>query len=542
MRIGRVNIAPFLILGIPLVIYTIHALYFNTWIVDDAGITFAYARSFAQGYGLVSQPGMVPVEGYSNTAWLLLLTPFFMLNLFDPVVTPKMLSVLLVAASFFTLYRALRLVRGRDWVVLTGLTLTALNTSFVVWTISGLENPLYLLLVCLMLWQTIRVVLERELAARNAVLLGILAALAGMTRPDGLAYVLTFPVILIPVGKIGWKRKWGLLLAYGAAFAVVYGGFIAFRMAYFGAPLPNTYYMKGGPGLEDVIGLLTMQSAAVSVILKFPQSMFGSLKDAVLITLAVMSVYLVIRRRWTGYLWVVLVFLMCSLAIYVLLPPDWMGEYRFATALILLLYLYAALMVNAVLKQLSPTVNQGVAIALTALAIGGSAVLFAPRSEVFRNAPTVPFQYVKAAFADRFNEYKQVFGLDTASVLLPDVGGMLYYSDLMVYDLAGLTDRTIAQNLGTHISRPVVYEYVFETIRPTFIHMHGYWTALARLYNDPRFAELYMPICAFTDEYILETYRQTVNSGDFVLRSVAENRSEAIAVLRQSLNDDCSPK
>jgi hypothetical protein len=206
------------------------------------------------------------------------------------------------------------------------------------------------------------------------------------------------------------------------------------------------------------------------------------------------------------------------------------------------MYLYAALIVDAVLKHLPAPAYKPAAIVLTVLAVVGSVQLFAPRSEAFRNAPTVPFQYVKVAFADRFNEYKQVLGLENASVLLPDVGGMLYYADLTVYDLAGLTDRTIAQNLGTHIARPVVYEYVFETIRPTFIHMHGHWTALARLYTDPRFAELYVPVCAFTDEYILETYRQTVDSGDFVLRSVAENHPDEIIALRQNLNDDCSPK
>ena len=47
------------------------------WEVEDAAITFAYARSFAEGDGLVPQPGAERVEGYSNPTWLLLFAAKF---------------------------------------------------------------------------------------------------------------------------------------------------------------------------------------------------------------------------------------------------------------------------------------------------------------------------------------------------------------------------------------------------------------------------------------------------------------------------------
>ena len=40
------------------------------WIVDDAAISMAYAANWVAGHGLVSQPGMPPVEGYSNFLWV----------------------------------------------------------------------------------------------------------------------------------------------------------------------------------------------------------------------------------------------------------------------------------------------------------------------------------------------------------------------------------------------------------------------------------------------------------------------------------------
>src|SRR5512140_2281077 len=39
---------------------------------DDAMISMRYARNLAHGYGLVWNPGEVPVEGYTNILWTLL--------------------------------------------------------------------------------------------------------------------------------------------------------------------------------------------------------------------------------------------------------------------------------------------------------------------------------------------------------------------------------------------------------------------------------------------------------------------------------------
>ena len=60
-------------LGVPTVVLAIHTATYGPWIEDDAGITFAYARSLATGAGPVLQPGADPVEGFSNPLWLAIL-------------------------------------------------------------------------------------------------------------------------------------------------------------------------------------------------------------------------------------------------------------------------------------------------------------------------------------------------------------------------------------------------------------------------------------------------------------------------------------
>src|SRR5687768_7895791 len=117
------------VVAVPIFLYLMHAIRFGVWIVDDAAITFAYARNFAYGYGLVSQPGALPVEGYSNFTWLALLYPFFLLNGFDPFITSKVISVLLVTVSFVVTFQILKPAPAGKWLACTALTCTALNTS-----------------------------------------------------------------------------------------------------------------------------------------------------------------------------------------------------------------------------------------------------------------------------------------------------------------------------------------------------------------------------------------------------------------------------
>ncbi len=542
MFINRFSKIDFIVVVLPCVVYAIHAFQFGPWVVDDAGISFSYARHLAQGYGLVSQPGMMPVEGYSNFTWVVLLAPTFLLHAFDPVVTPKLISFILIAATFAMVYMMLKPIRGGHWIAFVALNLTALNTSFVIWTISGLENALYMFLVALMLWGAVQITADGQATLPKAILIGVLVALTGMTRPDGLAYTLAFPMILVPARKIGWRNKCRLLLVYGSALALCYGAFILFRLAYFGAPLPNTYYVKGGPKVDDLLNLLTLQASMLNRIQRLLRSILGLMIDLLPLILVGGTLYLVIVRNWSSRAWAIVVYMLCSLSVYLLLPPDWMGEYRFATVFFLLFYLYIAFIGITLLSQLPQPLAIVTQTGLVTLAIASTINWFIPRTEAFSRNPTVSFQGIKREFSDKFVWYKQTLGLSKASVMLPDIGAVIYYSDLTVYDLVGLTDQSVAHYLGKDIDRPGFYNYVFETVKPTFIHTHGFWTHHARLEDDPRFAQLYLPICTYIDPWVEQNYQVKRHSGDFVLRSIAETHPNELSEIQQRLDTNCNLK
>ncbi len=137
---------PLILLLLPLAVYLALVALLGDWIMDDAGISYAYARNLAFGHGPVSQPGRPPVEGFSNFLWVVLLAPLFRLHLFDPVVTAKALGALLVLASLVMLQRTLR--REFDgWApALLATTLIAGAPPIVIWTAAGLENSLTMFL------------------------------------------------------------------------------------------------------------------------------------------------------------------------------------------------------------------------------------------------------------------------------------------------------------------------------------------------------------------------------------------------------------
>ena len=113
----------------PLVFFAIAAYPLTHWLIDDAGISFAYARNFANGAGIVSQPGKVPVEGFSNPLWALLFVPGFLLNSDVPLWSAKLLGHLFSFGAFFFGYQIVLRITRSPLFGCIAMTFLALNTS-----------------------------------------------------------------------------------------------------------------------------------------------------------------------------------------------------------------------------------------------------------------------------------------------------------------------------------------------------------------------------------------------------------------------------
>jgi len=515
------RIFSWLVIIIPSAIFIFHASWLWRWIIDDAGIFFAYARNLAQGYGLVSQPSSLPVEGYSSFLWVIFLSPFFYFNAFDPIITTKLLSIFLVILFFVIMAKSLsfyqNIGKGITFIVLV---LLALNSSFVIWTTSGLENALYVALIGWLFYQLVRNRTEETSDIYHAVILAVIVFLISITRPDGIIYFFIYPFLLLfdLIKKFGGPLNFKIkkLLAYSIIFAALFGGFIIFRLLYFKDILPNTYYVKVGVGLKDLVTTTLFGGQIPGKGNFLLTSVIGQWAEIMFIGLALITIYLIFKNQFGRRYFVLALFLALSVLDYIILPLDWMGELRFATPFFGFFYAYLVIIVITFVRSLN--LKYFFRTALLVLILGSlvifSVFMFGQRSIQFVRQPTVPFSDVAKDFGLKFNQYANQLGIKNGSIFLPDVGGTLYYSSLRVYDLVGLIDKTTATTLGRN--QADFYDYVFEDLKPTFIHVHGCWSYLAALDNDGRFRRDYIPIYEYPSVWIKRSYGLTIYSGDYI--------------------------
>lgn len=499
----------------------VQALRLGQWIVDDAAITYAYARSIDEGYGPAQQAGAPPVEGYSNPAWLALLVAGRRLRLFDHgalfgvsdlVWFPKVLALLCVAGMLASVAIAARTVLpGRGWAVtlLAGAAMAG-NFSLVVWLFSGLENPLYGLAVTALAALLARsVARDGLLRPRVAVAAGLLALLAALTRPDGIVYAAAYPLTALLL-----RRRAGSVRAVAlatAAFAVPYTGHLLWRHAEFGRWVPNTAVAKAQrtPGLADLAHTTELISFAGWAL--------------VLAALACVAAALACPGPGASRraLLAVLVPLCLALTAYGLLRRDWMALYRFATPVWTLAAFAGSLAAVTVWDRERPRARAVLAAALlvgSVLSVAGQR----PRAAEFQADPTLSMCFVADRYGRLFNTYADQLALPEAGLLLPDLGGTLLTTRLRVTDLAGLTDPAIADAYAAHDTTRL-RSYVFDQVRPTFIHVHAPWTTRSGLTPEILTAHGYVPLSTRTD------------TGDWIRRAAVPDSTRLAALQRTTL-------
>jgi hypothetical protein len=212
------------------------------WFVcDDAFILFRYSRHLAGGLGLTYNPGLPPVEAFTETLWTLLMAIPERLGLAAPKVAPWITA----AGSLFLLWRVIgyAAARGlsRAGLLATGL-FVATSPTVAVWSSSGLSTSLSALLIFL----TFEALFPaREGASSRVLVAALFGVLASLMRADaplwiGLLFALALGRTLSARATLApLLRALGLMALAGALF-------IAWRWHTFGDWLPNTARAKVG--------------------------------------------------------------------------------------------------------------------------------------------------------------------------------------------------------------------------------------------------------------------------------------------------------
>lgn len=272
---------------------------------EDAAILFRYADNVAAGHGVVWNIGERPVDGATDLGFMALLAGIRSFG-----VGTDTAALIVNSLAFVCLTVGLFAFARRAVGPLLGFGMAALFVASPALALVSAGFGAVFFAAAVALAAVAMFTLTDRPTSRHALRLAGASVLAGVIRPEGFAIGAALILTAVVVGGRGVLRAAAL-----AGGLVVIGaiGFVVARWLYFGFPLPNPYYKKGGGGLH-ADGFVASARFALSVGL-VP---LGSL---VLIG-AVLSGE---RRRWMAYLGCVAVLL----AMWVLLANEMNRGFRF---------------------------------------------------------------------------------------------------------------------------------------------------------------------------------------------------------------------
>lgn len=216
--------------------------------IDDANIFFVYAENLVHGHGFAYNAGSERVEGVTSMLWTLVCAALFSCGGTERMVLLATATLLLATMGLY-LWIVRRLVppTHRPQVLVLFALLLLSSPSYVTWTVLTLmDTALWggevALLACILAFPPSR----RLGTSAVALLFGAMI----LTRPEALL-ICPAAVVMLALARrdgasvLAWRQALVGALAWGVALAAL----TTFRLAYFGYPLPNTYYAKVSPSL-----------------------------------------------------------------------------------------------------------------------------------------------------------------------------------------------------------------------------------------------------------------------------------------------------
>jgi hypothetical protein len=232
------------LLIIPILIFLVSIFSFLYYVKDDAYITFRFSRNLVK-WGEISFSRGLRVEGYTNFLWMTILVLPVILG-FDQLVVAKIFSAFFSFGAVFFVWKFHNTFYSEKRESLTDGLLSASvfasSTSFALWTMSGLENGLFMFLVMGGIYY---------LFSSKRCFSSIFFTLSCLTRPEGHLFLVFggLYVLYMVFRKKDFDKN---DISWFVIPFITLGSYHVFRYFYFGSLMPNTFLVKGSPNLSDV--------------------------------------------------------------------------------------------------------------------------------------------------------------------------------------------------------------------------------------------------------------------------------------------------
>ena len=461
------------------------------WLSDDAFISFRYAQNLAQGHGLVYNLGE-RVEGYTNFLWTVIAAGVIRAGgdiVGFAYLAGVLIGVALVLATYrltasllSTQYPTPNIQHPSAWALVAALVV-ATHQGLLLYTArgAGLETGFFALLVLL----GVSAYLHTQAApqrGRGLASVGLLFALASMTRPEGvLVMAVTGLHYLIANGRlqIAARGRISLLALISnlpwlvGPYLLIFVPYFIWRLSYYGDLLPNTFYAKTGGGLQQVLRGLQYAGG-------FALSLGGPL--LLIIFAPLLGGWRALLSGWRGYL--LLLVGAYSSYIVVVGGDHFRGE-RFFVPLVPLFAILMADGLREIYGKFNHEEHEGhegrtnktvapfvVNLTLALLLTGGSVAAL---------SRTAPYDYIIRGLDESVWIWREIgwWMADNtppdASIAATGAGAIAFYGERTTIDLYGLTDKHIARvavsDMGSGVAGHEKRDpaYVINERQPTYI-------------------------------------------------------------------------
>jgi arabinofuranosyltransferase len=375
---------------------------------DDMMISMRYARNLAEGNGLVWNLGE-RVEGYTNFLWTVIMAGAHFTGVADVRMSlvVKAIGFAFMAGSFHLSVRILRVFAPRSLVAsLLLVTCMIMCVDIIHWSVWGFETSLLTFLDLYFIYRVLRDKLD-------VLCFGALA-LIPLVRGDGM-YIFVANAFLALVLA---KRPRRALLWIAVSSLPLFAHF-AFRHAFYGEWLPNTYFLK----VYKLDG--THQRGAM-----YARNFL--LHYSILLTLAAGAGLAIVRTDRRGLAFFVTV--LSTLGYVLFTGGDMFGHFRFFAHVMPIIFIFAA-------AGLARVPRAGIG------ALVWGAVLFlvcVPLVKPFERLIVLdvngdPYEQMQVAALMRKN------ALPTSSVAVITAGILPYFTRMRAIDILGKSDKHIAR-------------------------------------------------------------------------------------------------
>jgi arabinofuranosyltransferase len=209
--------------------------------MEDAAMLMRYAQNLADGLGIVWNAGEDPVDGGTDFLLILVLAALVKAGLTVEAAVRAVdvtCHLLLVAATYLG---AVKLGAPRWAAVISGAYLAVGPGLW--YTVAYFGTPMFALIACATWALAIRLA-KGGGSARASLAFAFSGLLLGLTRPDGV--FLAFLMLAAVVCARGVRESRTIAAHFLAVYALLGGAYFLWRWDYFGYPLPNPFYKKGG--------------------------------------------------------------------------------------------------------------------------------------------------------------------------------------------------------------------------------------------------------------------------------------------------------